>query len=164
MVIYCVKQAPLVIKQVSMSIKSLNFLSHLPQSIIQNCKIFDLSKQKFDFNDKSSHLFLHVNISSQQAHSDELNESLLTITNPSSIIFISETCINKTPSITANIHYYTFVHLPSPTNAGGVGAFVSRSLKFSENESLRLRIQGCEDLWFDVEIPGLKREYGFADN
>ena len=164
MAIYCVKQAPLVIKQVSMSIKSLNFLSHLPQSNIQNCKIFDLSKQKFDFNDKSSHLFLHVNISSQQAHSDELNESLLTITNPSSIIFISETRINKTPSITANIHYYTFVHLPSPTKAGGVGAFVSRSLKFSENESLRLQIQGCEDLWFDVEIPGLKREYGFADN
>ena len=39
---------------------------------------------------------------------------------------------------------------------------MSRSLKFSENESLRLQIQGCEDLWFDVEIPGLKSKYVFA--
>ena len=58
-----------------------------------------------------------------------------------------------------NIPDYTFVHLPSPTKAGDVGAYVSRSMKFSENESLRLQIQGCEDLWFDVEIPGLKSKY-----
>ena len=58
-----------------------NFWSQSPQSNIKNCKIFDLSKQKFDFNDKSSHLILHTNISSLQAHSDELNELLLNITN-----------------------------------------------------------------------------------
>ena len=139
-----------------------NFLSQSSQSNIKNCEIFDLSEQKYDFNDKSSHLFLHVNISSLQAHMDELNELLLNIINPPSIIFISETRIYKTPLINVNIADYTFVHLPSPTKAGGIGAYVSRSLKFSENESLRLQIQGCEDLWFDVEIPGLKSKYVFA--
>ena len=137
-----------------------NFLSQSPQSNVKNCEIFDLSKQKFDFNDKSSHLFLHVksllykivnndksshlllhgNISSLQAYLDELNELLLNITNPPSIIFISETRIYKTSLINVNIPNYTFVHLPSPTKAGDVGAYVSRSLKFSENGSLRMQI------------------------
>ena len=139
-----------------------NISNFLSQSNIKNCEIFDLSKQKYDFNDKSSHLFLHVNISSLQAHMDELNELLLNIINPPSSIFISETRIYKTPLINVNIPDYTFVHLPSPTKTGDVGAFVSRSLKFSKNESLRLQIQGCEDLWFDVEIPGLKSKYVFA--
>ena len=44
-----------------------------------------------------------------------------------------------------NISDSAFVHFPSPTKAGGVGAYVLRSLKFSENESLRLQIQKCED-------------------
>ena len=61
-----------------------NFLSQSPQSNIKNCEVFDLSKQKFDFNDKNSHLFFHVNISSLQAHLDELNELLPSITNPPS--------------------------------------------------------------------------------
>ena len=93
---------------------------------------------------------------------DEINKLLLKITNSPSVIFISETRIYKTPLINVNISDSTFVHLPSPTKAGGVGAYVSRSLKFSENESLRLQIQGCDDLWFDVEIFGLKSEYVFA--
>ena len=61
-----------------------------------------------------------------------------------------------------NIPDYTFVHLPSPNKAGDVGAYVSRSLKFSENESLHLQIQGCKDLWFDVEIARLQSKYVFA--
>ena len=88
-------------------------------------------------DDKNSHLFLHVYVSSLQAHVNELGELLLNITNPTSIIFISKTRIYKTPLINVNISDYTFVHLPLPTKAGGVGAYVSRSMKFSENESLR---------------------------
>ena len=106
---------------------------------------------------------MNFNISSLQARLDELNELLINITNPPSIIFIYEVrFIYKTPLINVNTPDYTFVHLPSPTKAGGVAAYVSRSLKFSENESLCLQIQGCEDLWFDIEIPCLKNKYVFA--
>ena len=58
-----------------------NFLSYSSQPSIKNCAIFDLRKQKIDFNDKSSPWSLHVNISSLQADLDELNELLLHITN-----------------------------------------------------------------------------------
>ena len=139
-----------------------NFLSQSLQSNTKNCEIFDLGKQKFDFNDKSSHLILHVNISSLLVYWDKLNELLLNITNLPSIIFISKTRIYKTLLINVNISDYTFVHLPLPTKAGGVGTYVSRTLKFSKTESLRLQIQGCEDLWFDVEIHGVKSKYVYA--
>ena len=107
-----------------------NFLFQSPQSNVKHSEIFDLSKQKLDFNGKSSHLFLHVNISSLQAHLVELNELLLNITNLPSIIFISKTRIYKTPLNNVNIPDYTFVHLPSPAKADGVGEYVSESLKF----------------------------------
>ena len=87
-------------------------------------------------------LFLHVNIFSLQAHLDKLNEFLRKVSNSSFIIIIYKTRIYKTPLIIVNISDYTFVHLPSPTKVGGVGAYVSKSLKFSENKSLRLQGQG----------------------
>jgi len=91
-----------------------------------------------------------------QAHFDELNVLLLHISNPPSIVIISETRITTNPLININIPGYDFIHFPSPTKAGGVGAYVSRSLNFTENNSLRLQVSGCEDLWLDVDFPGTK--------
>ena len=62
--IYRVKQAPLN-DETAFDVDNIsNFLTQSPQSNIKNRQIFDLSKQKYDFNDKSLHLFLHVNSSS----------------------------------------------------------------------------------------------------
>ena len=55
-------------------------------------------------------------------------------------------------TINVNIQGYTFLHKPTQTKAGGVGAYVSNNLKFSENETLSLDIEGCEDLWLEVEL------------
>ena len=73
---------------------------------------------------------------------------------PPSIIFLTETRIYSNPTINVNIPGYTFLHKPTPTKAGGVGAYVSNNLKFSENETLSLDIEECKDLWFKV---GLQR-------
>jgi len=43
-----------------------------------------------------------------------------------------------------------------------VGTYVLHSLKFTENNSLRLQVSGCEDLWLDVDILGMKCKYVFA--
>ena len=106
----------------------------------------DLSNRKYQFSSSSSNLIVHLNESSLQAHFDELNEFINCFSNPPSIISLSETRINVKPSININIPGYTFVHCPSPTKAGGVGAYFSNCLKFSENELLRLQVLGCEDL------------------
>ena len=41
-------------------------------------------------------------------------------------------------------------------------AYVSKELNFSVNDRLSLNIDSCEDLWLDVDIPGLKNNYTFA--
>jgi len=65
-----------------------------------------------------------------QAHFDELNEFLLKFSNPPSIMFISETCIDINLLINVDIPGYDIVHFSSPTKVGGVGAYISNKQKF----------------------------------
>jgi len=44
------------------------------QNNVTQCDIHNLSIEKFQFNFRSSHLIVHLNISSQQAHFNELTE------------------------------------------------------------------------------------------
>ena len=139
-----------------------DFLYQSLKSYIKSCETYDLSRLTYDFNNKRSFLLLHINISSLQTHIDELNDLLLNFTSPPSILFISETRINIKPHININIPGYVFLHFPSPTKADGVGAYVLKSLKFIENDSLRLQVRGCEDLWLEVDLPDAKCKFVFS--
>ena len=93
---------------------------------------------------------------------DQLNELILKFFIPPSIICLSEIRINHDPSININIPGYIFIHLPSSSKAGGVCAYLSNTLKFTENYSLQLNIKGCENLWLNIEILGEKSKFTFA--
>ena len=104
-----------------------------------------------------------INISSLQAHFDELNEFLSKFSHPPpSIIFLTETRIYSNPTINVNIPGYTFLHKPTSTKAGGVGAYVSNNPKFSENETLNLNIEGCQNLWLEVELQRQRPKHIFT--
>ena len=133
-----------------------DFLHQLLKSNFKSCKTYDLSRLTYDFNSKRSFLLLHINMSFLQAHLDELNDLFLNFTSPPSIVFISETRININPRINKNTPGNVFLHFPSPTKANGVGAYVLKSLKFIENNSLGLQVRGCEDLWPEVDFPQRK--------
>ena len=104
----------------------------------------------------NSHLILHFNICSLQAYFDELFDFLKEFSSLPSIIFISENRINNNPMINIDIPGYYFVHFPFPTKAGGVGAYLSTSLKFTLKDNLYLNVMECEDLWFQIQFPGQK--------
>ena len=89
-----------------------DMLSDSLQTNIKACNYYDIFKLNTTLND-SSHFFIHLNISSLQSHFDELYDLLLELTYPPSIIFISETCINKEPLININLPGYIFLHSPS---------------------------------------------------
>ena len=97
-----------------------------------------------------------------QAHFDNLNQFLLKFSNLPYVIFPYETRIKTDPLININILGYTFLHYFSPTNAGGVGVYISNVITFSGNQILRLVVQGCENLWLDIEFPSHKTKYTFA--
>ena len=103
-----------------------------------------------------------TNISSLQTHFDDFKEFLSNFSHPPSLILISETRIHLNPILNIEIPNYTFTHVPSPTGARGVMAYVLKELNFTVNDRLSLNIDGCEDLWLDVDIPGLKNNYTFA--
>ena len=117
---------------------------------------FDLSRLNNSTKKDSYHLFLHLNISSLQAHFDDLFDFLSQLDQPPSIVFISETRINIEPSTNITISGYTFIHCPSPTKAGGVGACICDHLNFTVNETLKLGVNGCEDMWLNISFPNIK--------
>ena len=57
---------------------------------------------------------------------------------------------------------YTFLHLPSNTTAGGVGAYFLNNSKVHNKDNFGLNVQGCENLWFDVQFPRQKQKHNFA--
>ena len=91
-----------------------------------------------------------------QAHFDELNNLLVQLPYFSSIIFLSETCINVARTININIPCYTFVRNPSPTKADGVGAYISTALNVKINDDFCLQVKGCKGLWIDIEFSNNK--------
>ena len=123
-------------------------------SDIKPCEVINLDAKIFDIDNRSSHFFLHLNISSLQYHFEELNELLCNFFNPPVIIFLSE--------IRINIHPLINIDIPGPTRAGGVGVYISNILNFTINENLSLNVAGCEDLWINVDFPSRKISCVFA--
>ena len=137
-------------------------LFHSLNNKVKPCKSYNFDNQALPFNSPSSLFILHLNIFSLQAHFDELNEFLLNFPNLPAIIFLSETRINIAPQISNVLPGYTFIHHPSPTRAGGLGAYIKSSLIFSIKDNLSLNVQKCEDLSISIDFPGLKSKYVFA--
>ena len=140
----------------------IDFISNSLSSNVNPCDYFDLSRLNNITKKDPCHLFLHLNIFSLQAHFDDLFDFLSQLDQPPSIVFISETRINVEPSTNITIPGYTFINCPSPTKAGGVGAYISDHLNFTVNETLKLGVNGCEDLWLNISFPNIKFPYIFA--
>ena len=95
---------------------------------------------------------MHINISSLHAHLDELKELLLALKIRPALIFICETRIRNKPLLNVNIDGYLFMHKSSPTQAGGVGIYARNDIRVKCNDYFDLNLEGCEDLWIDVEL------------
>ena len=133
-----------------------DFISNSLSSNVNPCDYFDLSRLNNSTKKDYCHLFLHLNISSLQAHFDDLFDFISQLDQPPSIVFISETRINFETSTNITIPDYTFVHFPSPTKLGGVGAYIFDHLNFTVNETLKLGVNGCKGLWLNISFPNIK--------
>jgi len=137
-------------------------ISNSLKSNLNSCDYSDVRRLNNISKRKLNQLFLHLNISSLRAHFDDLCDLLSQFDQPPCIILISETRINNEPSTNITIPGYTFVHSPSLTKAGGVGAYVSDLLNFTINDTLKLNVNGCEDLWLNVTFSNIKSQYVFG--
>ena len=122
-----------------------------------------IGERTFSLSSINSHLIIHVNICSIQSYIDEIKQFLKCIKTPPSILLLFETRINVDPNTDIEILGYTFVHFSSPTIVGGVGAYFSNLVTFTEVENLKLQIRGCEDRLFEVKFSGETDKYIIAE-
>ena len=67
------------------------------------------------------------------------------------ILAFTETKLNENSSI-PSFPGYSFEHVNSPTQCGGVGVYLSDDLNYSIRNDLSLNLEGCEDLWLELEV------------
>ena len=78
------------------------------------------------------------------------------------MIFIGETRIRNKPLLNVNIDGNSFMHKPYATQAGVVGIYVRNDIRVKRNDDFKLNLEGCEDLWIDVELNCSKNRYLFG--
>ena len=85
-----------------------------------------------------------------QKNFDSLHEFLCSLQIRPKIICLSESRINHKPFINIELPDYKFVHIDSPTSAGGVAVYISSELRFNILFNLSLDIDGCENIWIKL--------------
>ena len=68
---------------------------------------------------------------------------------------MTETKFKTQPLLNIDISRYTFVHIDSPTTAGGIAMYISNALQFSELNNLQLTVNECENIRIKLDDSNL---------
>ena len=101
-------------------------------------------------NLKDSKSIIHFNVRSLQKNFDAFYEFLCNQPFSPDIICVTETRLKTQPLLNIDISGYTFVHIDSPTTAGGVAMYISNALQFSVLNNLQLTVKECENIWIKL--------------
>ena len=100
---------------------------------------------------KDSLTIIHFNVGSLQKNFDAFHEFLCNQPCSPDIICVTETRFNKNqPLLNIDISGYTFIHIDSPTTAGGVAMYINNALQFSVITNLQLTVNECENIWIKL--------------
>ena len=118
-----------------------------------------LSPSSFPAVCNNGQLFLlHLNIRSLAKNYNDLSDFLSKFTIQPHVIALTETKIKDRLLVNISIPGYTFFHVNSNSNAGGVGAYISYSLQASEI-LFDTAYHGCECLWIKLTCPSTDLNY-----
>ena len=100
----------------------------------------------FLYEAKKRHGFslMHFNMRSLAKNLTSLEDIILTIKGTPDIIAISETKLQEKHIYNISISDYVFLNTNSPTNAAGVGLYISQELGFIRRRDLELSDDGIE--------------------
>ena len=120
---------------------------------VRNCEYLSCSDLPQTLNDEIDGLTVfHGNVRSFPKNKEKLEELFIGCNKLPDIIALTETKINtKTNMKMLQIPGYTFYKENSKTASGGVGVFVSNSIKPNERADLQIQIDDCENIWIEVK-------------
>ena len=99
-------------------------------SLVPENKYYDLNFHNNMLISSQNLFLLHLNIRSLKKNYDKLCELIDQLPTRPHLIGLSETKIKHQPLLDISLPNYNFVHAASPTNAGGVGLYISDSLNY----------------------------------
>ena len=114
-------------------------------------KCFDVVAPKTNFNFSNSLILVHLS----------LCLFLKSLLFKPDVICLTETRVNDQPLANINLPNYSFVHIPSQSNAGGVAVYVSLNLKFSLDDNQH-QLHNSESIWLNLHHHENKSPIGLA--
>ena len=126
-----------------------DIITLVPENI-SPCKYYDLNFQNNMLNSSQNLFLLHLNIRSLQKNYDKLCELIDQLPTKPHLIGLSETKIKHEPLLDISLPNYNFIHAASPTNAAGVGLYISDSLNYEILGTNSIHISGCESLFIKL--------------
>ena len=98
---------------------------------------------------------IHFNVRSLQKNFDAFYEFLCNQPCSPDDICVTETRLKTRPFLNIDISGFTFVHIDSPTTAGGVAMYISNAQQFSVLNNLQLIVNECENIWIQLHDSNL---------
>ena len=110
----------------------------------------DLNDTYFSQSSSEFRIF-HSNVRSLCKNFDAIGDTFSNCQNLPNIIALSETKL-KDSTDAPQLDGYNFECVNSTTQAGGVGFYISDSLKYTICHNMSLNVNNTEDLWLDIEF------------
>ena len=110
----------------------------------------ELLQKNLSQKNLNSFSVMHSNIRSLSKNLHLLKDFLIMTESKFSIIGISETKLNDNSVINIDLPNYKIIKENSPTQAGGVGMYIHKTIDFKVRSDLNLNIEGCECLWIEI--------------
>ena len=96
--------------------------------------------------------YISILVRSLQKNFDDFYNLLCSLPEPPVVIALSETRINLYPLSNIEIPGSTFYYSNSPSEAGGVGGYVSNLVSSDITNKYCLKTEKCEELWLNVKL------------
>ena len=96
-------------------------------------------------------LIIHFNIRSLEKNIDKMSQYLSELKRQPDVIALTETKLKDNMCGNIEPAGYKFIHVNSPTLAGGVGFYINKKLKYSVLGKLEMKANSVENMWIRIE-------------
>ena len=130
-------------------------------TVLPKCKYLDENQisQVIEQNNFFTDLVIyHANVASLKKNIARLEDVFQNCTTMPDIIGVTETR-TKDDSYLINLEGYAAEFCYSPTEAGGVGIYIRKTIQYNVRDDLNLEVENCEDKWVEIVVDNSKKRH-----
>lgn len=101
----------------------------------------------------------HCNVRSLPKNLTLVNDLIYSLSFKPDILAVTETRLNANTVVNVDLLGYNFIHMDSPTAAGGTGIYVTQNLKSIVRTDIRLNMELVESCWIEIDNASQFKKY-----